>query len=49
MMVVVEIFWMAYSIPREFDPKKESIEDFHERFDFYCMANNICDKNEENL
>ena len=27
---------------REFDPLKESIEDFRESFDFYCSANNIC-------
>ena len=26
---------------REFDPEKESIEDFRERFEFYCLANNI--------
>ncbi|XP_065895620.1 uncharacterized protein [Dysidea avara] len=26
---------------REFDPRKESVEDFYERFEFYCVANNI--------
>ena len=31
---------------REFDPLKESIEDFRERFDFYCLANNIRGKGE---
>ena len=40
---------MAHGNLREFDPKKELIEDFHERFDFYCLANNIHDNNEENL
>ena len=25
----------------EFDPKKESMEDFHECFEFYCVANGI--------
>ena len=32
---------MAHGVLREFDPLKESIEDFRERFDFYCLANNI--------
>ena len=40
---------MAHGNLREFDPKKESIEDFRERFNFYCLANNIRDNNEENL
>ena len=35
---------MAYGVLKEFDPEKESIEDFRERFDFYCVANKI--KNE---
>ena len=26
---------------REFDSRKESVEDFYERFEFYCVANNI--------
>ena len=30
---------------REFDPKKESIEDFEERFEFYCVVNGICGDN----
>ena len=32
---------MAHGVLREFDPGKESIEDFCERFDFYCLANSI--------
>ena len=32
---------MAHGSLKEFDPKKESIEDFKERFEFYCLANNI--------
>ena len=32
---------MAHGTIREFDPQKESIEDFHERFEFYCVANNV--------
>ena len=40
---------MAHGNLREFDPKKESIEDFRERFDFYCLANNIRENNEENI
>ena len=32
---------MAHGVLREFDPGKESIEDFRERFDFYCLANSI--------
>ena len=35
---------MAHGVLKEFDPEKESIEDFRERFDFYCVANKI--KNE---
>ena len=26
---------------RDFDPSKESIKDFRDRFEFYCLANNI--------
>ena len=29
----------------EFDPNKESVEDFHERFEFYCVVNGIWDDN----
>jgi len=36
---------MAYGSLKEFDPTKESIEDFQERFDFYCLANNIYGEN----
>ena len=36
---------MAHGSLREFDPKKESVEDFHERFEFYCVANGIRDDN----
>ena len=32
---------MTHGMLREFDPSKESIEDFRERYDFYCLANNI--------
>ena len=32
---------MAHGTLREFDPKKESIEDFEERFEFYSVANGI--------
>ena len=32
---------MAHGVLKEFDPEKESIEDFRERFDFYCVANKI--------
>ena len=39
---------MAHGNFCEFNPK-ESIEDFCERFDFYCGANSIRDNNEENL
>ena len=30
---------MAHGVLKEFDPAKESVEDFRERFDFYCVAN----------
>ena len=32
---------MAHGNIREFDPAKESVEDFKQRFEFYCLANNI--------
>ena len=32
---------MAHGTLREFDVTKESIEDFRQRFEFYCLANNI--------
>ena len=32
---------MAHGNIREFDPAKESVEDFQQRFEFYCLANNI--------
>ena len=32
---------MAHGTLREFDANKESIEDFHQRFEFYCLANNV--------
>ena len=34
---------MAHGSLWEFDSSKESIEDFRKRFEFYCVANNICD------
>ena len=37
---------MAHGSLREFDPTKESIEDFKGRFEFYCTANNICGEGE---
>ena len=32
---------MAHGTLREFDATKESIEDFRQRFEFYCQVNNI--------
>ena len=32
---------MAHGSLREFDPIKESIEDFKECFEFYCLTNNF--------
>ena len=32
---------MAHGSLREYDPTKESIEDFKEHFEFYCTAKNI--------
>ena len=32
---------MAHGTLREFDANKESIEDFHQRFEFHCLANNV--------
>ena len=37
---------MAHGTFREFDASKESIEDFCQRFEFYCLANNIKDGEE---
>ena len=34
---------------REFDSAKETIEDFHQRFEFYCQANNIKSEDEAQL
>ena len=36
---------MVHGSLREFDPKKKSVEDFHKRFEFYCVANGIWDDN----
>ena len=36
---------MAHGSLHEFDPKKESVEDFHDHFKFYCAANGIRDDN----
>ena len=33
----------------EFDSAKETIEDFHQRFEFYCKANNIKSEDEAQL
>jgi len=32
---------MAHGTIHEFDSQKESIKDFHEHFQFYCVANNV--------
>ena len=32
---------MAHGHIKEFDPTKETIDDFRQRFEFYCTANNI--------
>ena len=37
---------MAHGSLQEFDPKKESVEDFHECFKFYCVVNGIQNDNE---
>ena len=37
---------MAHGFLKEFDPEKESIEDFRERFYFYCVGNKIKNKGE---
>ena len=37
---------MAHGTLREFDVNKESIDDFRQRFEFYCLANNIRDGDE---
>ena len=37
---------MVHGVLREFDLSKQSIEDFCERFKVYCLANNICGKEE---
>ena len=37
---------MAHGTLQEFDANKESIEDFHQIFEFYCPVNNIKEGNE---
>ena len=32
---------MAHGNIREFDPVKDSVEVFKQRFEFYCLVNNI--------
>ena len=32
---------MAHRVLKKFDPEKESIEDFRERYDFYCVVNKL--------
>ena len=32
---------MAHGHIKEFDSAKETVDDFHQRFEFYCTANNI--------
>jgi len=36
----------ACGMLREFDSTKDSIEDFLDRFEFYCLANNLKDEGE---
>ena len=40
---------IAHSHIREFDSAKETVEDFHQCFKFYCQANNINFKDEAQL
>ena len=37
---------MAHKHIKEFNSTKETIDDFHQRFEFYCAANNIQSENE---
>ena len=37
---------MVHGTLREFDSKKEAIEDFRQRFEFYFLASNIKDNDE---
>ena len=37
---------MAHGHIKEFDSAKETIEDFRQRFELYCTANNIKAKDE---
>ena len=38
---------MAHGALKEFDAEKESIEDFKERFEFYCVANKFKNEGED--
>ena len=40
---------MAHRRVWEFDSAKETIEDFHQCFEFYCQANNMKSKEEAQL
>ena len=40
---------MAHSNVWDFDPTKESIEDFQQHFEFYCLVNNIKTKDEAQI
>ena len=40
---------MAHGTFWEFDANKESIKDFHQRFKFYCLVNNIKEGDEAQL
>jgi len=33
--------YLAHGTLQEFDPVKESIDNFKERFKFYCLTNNV--------
>ena len=38
---------MAHGVLKEFDLEKESIEDFRERFNFYCVVNKLRNEGED--
>ena len=40
---------IAHTHIREFDAAKETIEDFHQRFEFYCQANEMKSEDEAQL
>jgi len=38
---------MAHGHIWEFDPTKETVDDFCQRFEFYCLANKITDEDDQ--